>query len=54
MVLVCHMNLQDHKIKASCDFMIRSPSRLVTILPSLTVTGTVVVEMFLVCHMILK
>ena len=27
MDLVCHMNLQDHMIKESCDFMCTSPSR---------------------------
>ena len=27
MILVCHMILQDHVIKGSCDFIDRSPSR---------------------------
>ena len=27
MILVCHVILQDHLIKSSCDFMDRSPSR---------------------------
>ena len=53
MILVCHVILQDHVIKRSCDFMDRSPSRKVTILPSLVAIGTLVVEMLLVCHVIL-
>ena len=53
MILVCHVILQDHVIERSCDFMDRSPSRKVTILPSLVAIGTLVVEMLLVCHVIL-
>ena len=43
-VLVCHVILQDHMINGSCDFMSRSPSREVTILPSLGAIGTLIVE----------
>ena len=42
MVLVCNVILQDHPIKASCDFMGKSPS--ITILESFVVIDTVVVE----------
>ena len=48
MVSVCHVFLQEHVIQRSCDFMGRSQSKQVTILPSLVVIGTLVVEMFLV------
>ena len=44
MVLVCYVSSRDHVIKGSCDYMGRSPSRLVTILPSLVVIGTTVVK----------
>ena len=44
MILVCHEILQDQVIKRSCNFMGRNPSRYVTILPSLVVIDTVVVE----------
>ena len=37
-VLECHVN------KGSCDFMVRSPSRYITILPSFLVIGLLVVE----------
>ena len=43
-VFVSHMNLQDHVIKALNDYMVKSPSRYVTILPSLVAIGTVVVK----------
>ena len=43
-VFVYHVILQDHLIKALCDFMVWSPSRQVTTLPSLGPIGTVVVE----------
>ena len=54
MVLACHMISQDHLIKASCDFISRSPSRQVIVLPSLVVISTVVEEIkwFLVFHVI--
>ena len=39
MVLVCHMILQGHVIKASCDFMSESSSWQVTTLPTLVTTG---------------
>ena len=35
---------QGHVIKGSCDFIGMSPSRYITILPSLVAMGTVVVE----------
>ena len=44
MVLVCHMTFQDHVTKGSSN-MGRSSSGLVTILASLVVIGTLVVEM---------
>ena len=44
MVLACHVILQDHVIKGSCDFIGRSPSRKIIIQPSLTAIGTVVVK----------
>ena len=43
--LVCHEISQGHMIKGSCDFIGRSPPRLVTVLPSLVAISTVVVEM---------
>ena len=42
MFLVCHVIKQDLIIKGSCDYNDRIPSRLVTILPSLVVIGTLV------------
>ena len=44
MVSVRHVTLQDHLIKALNDFMIRSPSMYVTIVPNLVVIGSVVVN----------
>ena len=44
MVLVCHLILQNHAIKVSCDFIGRSPSREVIILPSLLTISILVVE----------
>ena len=44
MILV-YVILQDQVIKGSCDFMGRSPSKKVTILPSLVAIGTLLVEM---------
>ena len=45
MVLVYHVILQDHVIKASCDCMGGSHSRHITILPCLVFKNIVVVEM---------
>ena len=42
---VCRMILKDHMIKRLNDFMVRSSSRYVTILPSLVAIDPVVVEM---------
>ena len=39
MVLVCHMILQGHAIKTSCDFMSGSSSWQVTTLRTLVTTG---------------
>ena len=44
MTLVCHMILQDHVIKASCDFIGRYLSMKVSILPSLVAISTLIVE----------
>ena len=44
MFLVCRVIFRDHVIKVSCNFIGRSPSRYVIILPSLVAIGTVVVE----------
>ena len=44
LVLVCHVILQDHVIKQSCDFLGRSPSKPVTILQNLVAIATLVVE----------
>ena len=44
-VLVCHVTLQDHIIKALHDLLVSSPSRSVMILPSLMAIGTVVMEL---------
>ena len=41
---VCHVILQDHMIKVSCDFIGRSLSRYVAISPSLVTISTVVVK----------
>ena len=45
MVLVCHVILQDHIIKGSCDFMGCSSSYQVTILQRLVAIATLVVEL---------
>ena len=42
--LLCHMDLPDHVIKGSCNFMGWNPSRYVATLPSLVALGTVVAE----------
>ena len=44
MFLFCHMILQDHLIKGSCDFMIGSLSWQVTTLPSLVAIITLVAK----------
>ena len=44
MVFVCHMMFQDHVINVINDFMVKSPSRYVTILPNLVAICTVAVE----------
>ena len=44
MIFICHVALQDHVIRALCDFMSRSPSSYVTILPSFVAVGTVIVK----------
>ena len=41
--LFCHLILWDQFIKGSCDFMSRSPPRLVTTLPRLVAIGIVIV-----------
>ena len=46
MVLVCQKIYQDHIIKGSSDVIGRSPSRYVTILPSLVAIGIVVMEIY--------
>ena len=28
MIFVCHVNLQDHVIRALCDFMVRKPFKI--------------------------
>ena len=43
MALVCHMILQDHVIKGPCNFMGRSTSKSVTILPTWMTIGTLIV-----------
>ena len=44
MVLVCHVILQEHVIKGSCDFMSYIPSWYVITLPILVTISIVVVE----------
>ena len=44
-VLVCHVISEDHMIKRSRDFMCRRPLRQVTILQSLVVIATLIVEL---------
>ena len=48
MFLICHVTFHDHIIKGSCDFLCGSPSRKVTILPSLVTIRIMIVDMFLV------
>ena len=45
MFSVRHVISQDHKFKATCDFIGGSPTRQVTTLPSLVTKGIVVEEM---------
>ena len=47
MVFVCRVTLQDYVIKELNDFMVRSPTRYFTILPSLLAIGTVAVEIYI-------
>ena len=49
---ICHVILQNHVIEGSCNFMNGSSSMYVTILPSLLAIGIVVLEIFLVCHVV--
>ena len=44
MVLVCHVILQDHLIKAYYDFVLESLPKYVTILPNVVAIGTLVEE----------
>ena len=44
MVLLCHLILQDHVIKGSCDFIHGRPLWLVITLPNLVTIDIVVVE----------
>ena len=45
-IAVYHVNLQDHVIKALYDFILRSLSRYITILPGLVAIGTMVLEIW--------
>ena len=44
MIFACHVTLQEHVVKAHIDFMVRSLSKYVSILPSLVAIGTLIVE----------
>ena len=44
MLLVCHLALRNHVIKQLNEFMIKNPSRYVTILPGLVAMDPVIVE----------
>ena len=44
MIFACHVTWQDHVIRALYDFLVRSPSKVVTILTSFVAIGTVLVE----------
>ena len=50
--LICHMTSQKLLIEESSNFMSGSSLWYVTTLPRLMAVGILVVEMFLVCHMI--
>ena len=52
MVLFCHVVLQEHVTKGPSSNMARSPSKLVTILPSLVAICTESVDRMAVCHVI--
>ena len=56
MYLICHVPLQDHVIKGSCDFMEGHSSLYVITLPNLVAIVAVVVEIQhnLICHVTLK
>ena len=55
MVLVSNKILLAHMIKVTSDFMGRSPSRWLTILPCLVATGTLVHDIIIAaCHMIFQ
>ena len=51
--LICHVTSQNQVIEGSRNFIDGSSSMYVTNLPNLVATGIVIVEMFLVCHVIL-
>ena len=44
MTLMCHVMLQDHVIKGSCDFMGKNQSRQVSIVPCFAAIATLIVE----------
>ena len=44
MAFVCHVPLQDQVSKVFYDFLFKSPSREVTVLPSLMTIGTVLLD----------
>ena len=44
MFFLCHVILQDHLIKAFNDFMVRSPSRYITIVPNFVAIYLLVVD----------
>ena len=44
MILVCHAISQDHMMKGLCDFIGKSPSTEIIILPNLLVIGTFLVD----------
>ena len=50
--LICHVTSQNHVIGGSSNFMSWTSSWYVTNLPSLAARGIVVIEMFLVSHVI--
>ena len=51
---ICHVILQNHVIKGSCEFMTGNPVREVTTLPSLVALSLVEVEIKHICHVILQ
>ena len=52
MFLICHMTSPDHLIERACEFMGGNSLCYVTTLISLVTIGIVMVEMFLICHII--